>query len=73
MVRTPNDWRESSRRHAYAVREVREFYRRVEARQKRKSANDMSRSNNARTGRQAGAGVLHTAYQGSEYVFVFVK
>ncbi len=72
-------------RHARAVREVREFYRRVEARQKRKSAIDMSRSNNAsinaplnvpinaRTGRETGARGLHTAYHGSEYVFVFVK
>ncbi|WP_321844451.1 hypothetical protein, partial [Burkholderia cepacia] len=73
-------------RHARAVREVREFYRRVEARQKRKSAIDMSRSNNAsinasinaplnapidaRTGRETGARGLHTAYHGSEYVFV---
>lgn len=73
MVRTPNDWRGSSRRRACAVREVREFYRCVEGRQKRKSANDMSRSNNARTGHDAGAGALHVAYHGSEYVLVFVK
>lgn len=33
----------------------------------------MSRSNNARTGREAGADAFHPAYQGNEYVFVFVK
>ena len=33
----------------------------------------MSRSNNARTGCEAGAGALHATYHGSEYVFVFVK
>ncbi len=60
-------------RHVHAVREVREFYRRVEARQKRKSAIDMSRSNNARTGHETGARALHATYHGSEYVFVFVK
>ena len=56
-----------------AVREVREFYRRAGARQKRKSAIDMSRSNNARTGCETGARGLFATYHGSEYVFVFVK